>query len=438
MLRVPHAFMLMVFVFALLRSGTVAAQPGEAQRDYLKEMPSAERVLADTQGRDAMDTRARQMAALGHLAAVMRRMAGPRASSGPYPNAAEKPIIDSYAQAIAERRAAGLATFPAEPPSVNAPAARWLASVQRLETSQALHDELMQRYFTPAFQARYRAEAGAFAARAADGRRSIDQGLRDLSGETGDTTWNAMSEQEQTSAIAFGAVMIVLLLIGGARELLPFDVVTSPSGAVLRFGLGRARLQTFTGIVSNMRVTDHSRSTLWERRDASGFVFQTYWTTDTMRHEEFDLIGAHGTHAVHTQHLTNGVSTVGEFNNVVGHTLTAVWAKRRFRKSGRHVLFRNPGGPDVGVAGARVALGRLLEPRGWTILPAMLLAFTVVSSTDLLGGHMVSAWWRGVGAALLAVPVWALAYYGIDSMRDRRFARAEFPKIQAVVDGAQA
>lgn len=156
----------------------------------------------------------------------------------------------------------------------------------------------MRRYFTPAFRARYQAAAGAFAERSSAGRRSIDQGLRDLSGETGDTTWNGMSEQEQTSAIAFGLLMILLL-----------------------------------------------------------------------RHEEFDLVGSEGTCAVHTWHQT-----------------------------------------------------------------AMLLAFTIVSSIDLLGGHMVSAWWRGLAGAILAVLVWFAVYLAIDWMRQRRFDRVELPKMEATVD----
>lgn len=434
MLRVRTTSLLVALIVSLLRTGVAFAQPADAGRDYLSEMPTAERVLADIRGRDTMDTRARQMAAMGHLVQMMRTMAGTRVNTGPYPNAVETPLIDGYARAIGELRAAGLATFAPGPASINSPGSRWLASVQRHETSAELHDEVMRRYFTPAFQARYQAAAGAFAERSAAGRRSIDQGLRDLSGETGDTTWNGMSEQEQTSAIAFGALMILLLLLGGARELLPFDVVPGASGAVLRFGLGRARLLTATGVVSNLRTTDHTTSTLWERRNTSGFIISRYWTSSTIRHEHFDLVGSQETRAVHTWHATDGVSSSGEFTAVVGQTLTAVWAARRFRKGGKYVLFRRPGGTSVKVAGAAVALGRLISPRAWTVFPAMLLAFTIVSSTDLLGGHMVSAWWRGVAAAVLAVPVWLAVYLAIDWVRQRRFDRVELPKMEAMVD----
>ena len=434
MLRVRTTSVLVALVLSLLRTGVAFAQAADAAQDYLSEMPTAERVLADIRGRDAMDTRARQMATMGHLVQMMRTMAGTRVSSGPYPNAVEKPIIDGYARAIGELRAAGLTTFAPGPASIDSPPARWLASVQRLETSAELHAEVMRRYFTPAFQARYQAAAGAFAERSSAGRRSIDQGLRDLSGETGDTTWNGMSEQEQTSALAFGLLMILLLLIGAVRELLPFDVVPGASGAVLRFGLGRARLLTSTGVVSNLRVTDHSTSTLWERRDAGGSLLAQYTTTFTLRHEEFDLVGSEGTRAVHTWHQTDGLRTGGEFTAVAGQTLTAVWATRRFRKSGTYVLFRPPGGASVKVAGAKVGLGRLLSPRAWTVFPAMLLAFTIVSSTDLLGGHMVSAWWRGLAGAILAVPVWFAVYLAIDWMRQRRFDRVELPKMEAMVD----
>lgn len=125
MLRVRTTSVLVALVLSLLPTGVAFAQPADAAQDYLSEMPTAERVLADIRGRDAMDTRARQMATMGHLVQMMRTMAGTRVSSLPYPNAVEKPIIDGYARAIGELRAAGLTTFAPGPASIDSPPARW-------------------------------------------------------------------------------------------------------------------------------------------------------------------------------------------------------------------------------------------------------------------------------------------------------------------------
>jgi hypothetical protein len=243
-----------------------------------------------------------------------------------------------------------------------------------------------------------------------------------------------MTPEEQDGAIAFGTLMVVLLGIGLLRELLPFGLSSSVP-PVLRLGFGRARLDSFTGIVTNLRRRDVTTSTLWEKVSAAGERTQ-FWTVTTIRHEEFDLVDASGaSYPVHTTHAAFEGNTMGEFDRHVNRPLTAVWATRRFRKQGRYILFHEPGSQsDVQVAATNSNLSKLLAPRGWTVLPAMGLGFVIGSSTDLLGGHMVSGSLRGLGVAVLTAFAWLAVYFAIGAVRRGRFDRREIPRLRAIID----
>jgi hypothetical protein len=82
-----------------------------AQTTYVQEMPSADQVTAAIAGDDVMDWRARQIAALSRRYDLLREMAGNRYSTGPFPNAAEKAIVDDYRATMTRLTNEGLATF---------------------------------------------------------------------------------------------------------------------------------------------------------------------------------------------------------------------------------------------------------------------------------------------------------------------------------------
>lgn len=415
--------------------GIALAMPAVAAASdpaYLREMPATARVLADVRGKDPMETRARQVAAMQRLHSIVREMAGPRLVTAAFPGADEKPILAAYAAEANRLRNEGLATFAAGPASADSPRAKWMSSIARFERSAALNDELKQRYFSPDFQARHRAATAAFATQAAAGRASIDRGLRDLE-EREDSVWDRMTQEERDSAISAGVFLCALLAFGALRELLRFGVTTSGTPA-LRTGFGRARLEWVTGVVSDYKAWEKTYSTLWEETRENG-VKRRFWTSTTYRHEEFDLVHDGGRHHVHTSHMSRHEGG-GEFDRQIGRPLTAVWATRRWRRTGRFVLFREPGADgDVRASGAAHDLSRLLAPRSWTVLPAVNLGFVVGGSTDMLLGPMVGSLLRGLMGGVAALVCWLVVYFAVWVVRERRFDRHELPKLRALVDG---
>lgn len=423
-------------VAAFIVSGveTVAAQA----QSYLREMPPPSRVIADYSSGDAMEARARQVGALFTVLDIMRDLAGARGMAGPYPNSEEKPIFDAYVTEANRLRNEGIATFGPGDRSVDSPGSRWLLSIMALEQSRPFKFELLKRYFSPAVQGQHAAAVATKAAQSAQGRAMIDDGLDDLSGRT-IGTWERMTATEREGALAFGGLMIGLLLIGLVRELLPFDI-SSAGMPSLRYGFfGRARLHSYTGVVSDYKASDRSTSTLWEERTPAGTVRQ-YTTTVNYRHEEFDLVHEAERHHVHIAHESPGLSDAGEFNRYVGEPVTAVWVTRRFRNRGPYVLFRaNPAGPyDIRAAQADAAIAKFLSPRLWTVFPAMGLGFVIGSSTDILSGILggTSGNLRGLALTPVAVAIWLVCLLVGSGIRTKRFETREMPRLRALVDEA--
>jgi hypothetical protein len=430
-----HALnVLIVGVFIASGFETVAAQT----QSYLREMPPPSRVMADHSAGDAMAARARQVAALFTMLDIMRDLAGDRGTAGPYPNGEEKPIFDAYVADANRLRNEGLATFGKGSGGLDSPRARWSSSIEALQQSRPFKFQLLKRYFSPTVQGQHATAIATKAVRSAQGRAMIDGGLRDLSGRSS-PTWDRMTATERDGALQFGGLMVALLLIGLGRELLPFDINGSglPS---LRYGLlGRARLHSFTGVVTDYKARDHSTSTLWEERTPAGAVRQ-FWTSVNYRHEEFDLVHDAERHHVHIAHESPGMSDAGEFNAYAGRPITAVWVTRRFRNKGPYILFRsNPAAPhDIHAAQADAAVAKFLSPRMWTVFPAIGLGFVIGSSTDILSGILggTSGNLRGLALAPVAVAIWFVCFLVGSAIRTKRFQTREMPRLRALVDGA--
>ena len=421
----------LVFLLACAVPTALHAQP-EA---YLQEMPSADRVIADISGRDAMDSRARRIAALSRLFDVIKDMAGTRYSTGPFPNAAEKPLRDGYLAAITRLRAEGMATFPAGPTSLDSPRARWVSSIEAHQRSQELHDELMQRYFSPATQTRLQGTLQARGARSAAGAAAIRQGIRELSGVS-ESRWERQSSEEKQGAITFGALMIGLLLFGAVRECLRFAVVEGQPPSI-RAGFGRRRLAWVTGTVSGHRWHDRSSTTIEERRLPNGEVKQTA-TTTTWRTEDFDIDHAGGQrHVTVSYHPSHEHPPTG-YGALTGQPITAVWSDGRWRRSTSYLAFFSPSLPTaISDPATAATLDRLLSPLRWTVLPAMGLGFVIGSATDSLGSLIPfdAANFRGFTVAVLAVVPWLIVHLAIGLVRRRRFANVEMPRLHALVHG---
>jgi hypothetical protein len=425
----------LVVVIALL-TGVFAVRASAQATDYLQEMPSAERVIAPIDGDDVMDRRARQIAALNRLYEFMREMAGNRASTGPFPNAVEKPIADDYRAVIGKLTAEGIATFGGVT-GMESPRARWMASIQRYQTSRRLYDDLMQRYFSPATRAQHRAALGERAAQSAAGAAMIEQGRRELAGIR-DSRWERMTTAEQNGAMQFGALMLLLLSVAAAREALPFRVADGGAAAVLRAGLRRYKLDWFSGVVTAYSARDKRTTTIYERRLASGAITEVM-TTTALRTEEFDLVQPDGQHHVTFTYGADANSNMTHFGEHAGTTITAVWGIRRWRKTGPYLVFYLPGlEPPIGPRYGTGSLQRILSPRVWSILPTMGLGFLLGSSTDFLGDLIPidGSLFRGLAVALLALVPWLIAYFAIDVLRQRRFHKNELPKIYGLVHGS--
>jgi hypothetical protein len=423
-----------VAVFTAAGVGTVAAQT----RSHLREMPPPSRVIGDYSAGDAMEARARQVAALFTILDIMRDLAGDRGMAGPYPDDQEKPIFDAYVTDANRLRNEGLATFGRAGGGLDSPRARWSSSIEALQQSRPFRFELLKRYFSPSVQGQHAAAIAARAGRSAQGAAMIDDGLRELSGRP-PGTWDRMTASERQGALQFGGLMIGLLLIGLVRELLPFDI-SSAGMPSLRYGLfGRARLHSFTGVVDGYNATERSTSTLWEETTPAGTV-RRFWTTVTYRHEEFDLTHEAERHHVHIAHEASGLPGAGEFNSYAGKPITAVWVTRRLRKNGPYILFRgNPAAPhDIKAEQADAAIARFLSPRLWTVFPAMGLGFVIGSSTDILSGILggTSGNLRGLLFTPVAVAIWMLCLFTGSAIRTRRFQAREMPRLRVLVDKA--
>lgn len=403
---------------------------GAQDTSYLREMPTTERVLADYRTADPMETRARQVAALGRLYTILRDLAGRRASTGPFPDAAEKPIVTAWTTAANRIRNEGLATFPPGPASMDSPRSQWNLGILRREQDADFQDELMRRYFSPELQARHRAAVGDFRARAAVGRADIARGLRDLDPPP-DTVWERMTPENRDRTIALGALMSLLLAVGALRELLPFRISTSGTPR-LRFGFGRVRLDRVTGVVADYRTRERSVTTFWERTFPNGRVERSA-TTSTERHEEFDLVHASGRHHVHTTFRTAGEDVPHEIEPWVGRPLTVVHARRWWPGSSRHIMFFDPGqNAHIDVRSAHGNCRRLCAPRLWTLLPAIGLGYAVGSSTGMGLGPMVSGHLRGAAGAVLGIACWVALFIVVYELRKRRFYRDVMPRLEAL------
>lgn len=116
-----------------------------ADLGYLADMPPAERILKEVQGKDAYDRAARQAAAFRWMKRAIGTLAGPREFSL---SPEEKALIRTYMDALG----------PVEG-SVDQKARQsgWYGVMYDYEADAGFQNELVTRLFTPRLQAQYRA-----------------------------------------------------------------------------------------------------------------------------------------------------------------------------------------------------------------------------------------------------------------------------------------
>jgi hypothetical protein len=155
---------------------------------YLAEWPTAERVLADHQGKDHPDTLARQMAALHHLDRAIEDMAGPRRWRGLTPD--ENRIRGKYGAAAGRIRDEVNATFSNQlPPGLQRlfarpPLREWYSLQWRYERDPEVRTATLGRYLAPPLLQQLAAQIAASDARIGKSPQShgLDDGDRERIG----------------------------------------------------------------------------------------------------------------------------------------------------------------------------------------------------------------------------------------------------------------
>lgn len=429
-------------ILALLLQTFMVSPLMAQEANYLAEMPASQRVIADfAGGRDELDTLARQTGALQRLHRMVGELGGRRyATQGATP--AERTRQQDYAEAAGLLRQRALDRFGAGPHAINSPRARWVGSVDRYERSGDVYTTLLA-YFSPAVQAQHRAQMAAMGQAQAEGRALINQGLRELGGETG-SEWEQQSPESRQGAIAWISLLSLLLGLGILRELLPVKVTggTIPS---LRVGLRRYRLNTVTGTLGNWRAELKSTTTFWERHEAGGGVRR--WTTnESVMTEHFDLDGPQGTGNVQIAHLVPPFPRTAEqhadlvsqslLGSLQGQPLSMLLVTRRWRRRGTTVMFRRPGGEYVATALTDPVVDRLVSVRAWTFWPAAMLGFVIAASTGVLSGVLggTSPNLRGMFGFFIAGLLWFGLFAMASHIRGKRFTARQLPRLRELLD----
>lgn len=149
-MRFPTAFVTALMVFFSWSSARATSPP------YLTQFPSVERVKAEIQGANAMETAARQMGAFWQLQEMIKDAAGPRF----YRNQLtldEKRYLGEYSVAY---QVAG------KPFESTLDRAKWYKLHSFYEVDDGFRDELLNRFFSPDFRAEYLVLKGQMNARA--------------------------------------------------------------------------------------------------------------------------------------------------------------------------------------------------------------------------------------------------------------------------------
>ncbi len=373
-----------------------AAQAAEPA--YLKDMPSAEKVvateksLATEKGKDDFDTRARQAAALGHIQKVMKEMEGRREFNGQTP--AEQKLMRDYGNAAFKAQTDMINSLPvSERTGANSKRAKWFALESDYEYDDGFQRRVMSTYFSEDFL-----KANKIAHLDSLGRAARGRSLEDHPGdETKAADAYAVAQLiEMTppplrwiyNKQAWLAIFAVWFGLALAREIWPLRIDPKDSG---KFQIGGRHYEVIdkTGVVTSV-----------ERWTSAQVQRTTTTTTDAWGNTHT----SHGFYTYYTNHqlivINDGaVDTSMEFTNqsvpvVVGQRISAIAALRRGRKWGPYIAIHSY---SERVQYYVEAFKETLRFGLWPLLPLLLfkllllqlhLLFLRVSGADLivLGG----------------------------------------------------
>ena len=383
---------------------------------YLAEMPSVERVLADNRGKNELDTKARQVAALTQARKAIEDLGIARIRSGYLPD--EKRLIGEYWAAVTRLQdEAKVLAGPAT--GVDSPWAQWMFLEGRYERDAAFRAENLSRYLSPALRQQLNATNADTDARVRESKRQIraDSGVR-LS------EWETLDEDRQQMAVGFAAIAGFLLLLFGVRELRRFGLPpTEP--LILQAGFRRYALRHFTGTVTNYSRWIETSTTTTTTTDSRG-ARSTSVSSSSVEHETFTLVSAGGSHDVSVDGAKAYVDN--------GSLVSAVWAVPPGKNEGDYIVFLDR--TTQRVRPFRYVLQRMMQLTTWLMVPVLLLAFIVSSSTGLWLGLLprTNGMLRGFLGVLTAWVVMLGIRGVVGRIRAARFVKRDAARLQAAID----
>lgn len=395
---------------------SVAAQALEPA--YLAQMPTVEQVLADNRGKNELDTKARQVAALTQARKAIEDLGIARIRTGYLPD--EQRLIGEYWTAV--YRLQDEAKVLAGPtPGADSPWARWMYLEGRYERDPEFRAENLTRYLSPALRQQLNATNADTDARVRESKRQlrVDSGAR-LS------EWETMDEDRQQMAVGFTLFAGLLLLLFGLRELRRFGSLRSDP-LILQAGFRRYALHHFTGTVTNYSRWIETSTTTTTTTDSRG-ARSTNVSSSSVEHESFTLESSGGSRAVHVAGAKVYVDN--------GSLVSAIWAVRRRKQEGEYILFLDR--TTQRARPYRYVLQRMMQLSTWLMVPVLLLAYIISSSTDLWLGMLprTSGMLRGFLGVMTAW-VLMLGIRGIvGRIRAARFVRRDAARLQAAIDAA--
>lgn len=376
---------------------------------YLVQMPSVETVLADNEGKDRLDTLARQQAALNQLARAIGFLAGDREFCCQTQD--EQVLRGKYgaaARAIDKETFAKLSTKQPSNPFAKSERGQWVSVEMSYERNPEFRSANFGRYLSPDLRARLDSAYADFDRRIA-GEVSSSGGPR----------IKLSPGQRQLGNFVLLAVL-ALMLLAVVREFRPFGARKDDPLQVAA-GFRRYSLHWHTGRVTDYQKWTETHSGSQKETDQYGNVRWHVWS-HTYVHESFSLVGPSGTHPVHVTDL--------EINIPEGHLATAVWATRRRHKGGHYVLFFDRTAPRT--KPITYEIGRMLKVRLWILFPVLSIALVI--GAGLAAATTIFAGISPTMASLLSLFVaWIAAIGWINRLviprRTRRFEKNDVPRI---------
>lgn len=268
---------------------------GEAQFDpsYLNEMPPIERVLADVQGKNRLDTMARQSAAMPQLARVIEDMAGQRRWHQLTPD--ETRLRDTYSGEGFRIKEQALVGLRSTATGINSPRLDWLDAQGDYERDPRVRAELLNRYFSPTFLGQPGVKIADMDSRVAASQAQIreDFGIRPEFFESID------------AEVLLGGAMLLLLLLDLIalflfRETRTFGLSRSDP-TQLCAGFKRRSLRWIRGTVTNYNGRWVYSTTSSQKYNETSGRWENSSSTSRTYVEQFELVEGESRQAIYVE-----------------------------------------------------------------------------------------------------------------------------------------